>query len=238
MLMTIVLAVAFAHASSAGAQGAARTGVIDGIVTDSTLVPLGDVTVSLLGSNVRVVTGPSGRFRVRDLNAGAYILIVRRIGFEATSLRVQVSPGDTARPALALQRAVTTLDTVAIKAQRLAPAMQEFEARRKLGFGHFITQTEIDEQNPRLLSDVLVGVPSVAVGPLGGWPSNIRSGCPFVVFIDGVRLPTGFDFDGISPPKGIAGIEIYSGAATIPVQYKPTSGSFCGVILLWTRVGS
>jgi hypothetical protein len=238
-LLAVVFALALADSSqTAGAQGVSRGGVIDGVVTDTSLVPLGDATVSFLGSNVRVVTGANGRFRVRDMNPGAYVLLVRRIGFEAASLRVELSAGDTARPSFALQRAATTLDTVAIKAQRLTPAMQEFEARRKLGFGHFITQFDIDKQNPRMLSDLLVGIPSVEVGALGGWPTNIRSGCPFVVYIDGVRLPTGSDFDGLSPPKGIAGIEIYSGAATIPVQYKPTSGSFCGVILLWSRIGN
>jgi hypothetical protein len=59
-----------------------------------------------------------------------------------------------------------------------------------------------------------------------------------VVFLDGVRRPpSGAGIDDVALPKDLAGIEIYSGAATIPLQYK-TSGATCGVILLWTRVGS
>jgi Carboxypeptidase regulatory-like domain/TonB-dependent Receptor Plug Domain len=227
-----------ASARVAATQAAPRPGVIDGVVTDSALVPLGDATVSVLGSAIRVVTGANGRFRVRDMNPATYILLVRRIGFEAASLSVQLSPGDTVRPSFALLRATTKLDTVTVKGERLTPALQEFESRRKLGVGHFITQAEIDRQNPLLLSDLLVMVPSVRVGSNGGWPVNIRSGCGFAVYLDGVRLPTGSGFNDIAPPKEIAGIEIYSGAATIPVQYKPISGSFCGVILLWTRIGS
>ena len=215
-ILTVIFALALPAASRmAAAQAASRPGVIDGVVTDSALAPLGDATVSFLGSALRVVTGPNGRFRVRDMKPGEYILLVRRIGFTATSVTVQLAAGDT-----------------------VTPALQEFESRRKLGFGHFITQAEIDKRNPLLLSDLIAMVPSVKVGPLGGWPGNIRSGCLFVVYIDGVRLPTGSGFNDIAQPKEISGIEIYSGPATIPVQYKLTSGSFCGVILLWTRIGS
>jgi Carboxypeptidase regulatory-like domain len=223
----------------AGAQETVRRGVIDGVVTDSALVPLGDATVSFLGSTVRVVTGPNGRFRVRDMQPGAYILIVRRIGFEAVSFSVRLTPGDTMRPSFALQRAATALDTVRVQGQQLAPAIAEFESRRKLGFGHFVTQADIEKRNVAGLSDLLAAVPSVRME--GAWPTARRmyplKSCPFVVYIDGVKLPVG-DIDNIAMPKELAGIEVYSGAATIPLQYKPTSGSFCGVILLWTRVGS
>jgi hypothetical protein len=223
----------------AGAQETARRGVIDGVVTDRALVPLGDATVSFLGSTVRVVTGPNGRFRVRDMQPGAYILIVRRIGFEAVSFSVRLTPGDTMRPSFALQRAATALDTVRVQDQQLAPAIAEFESRRKLGFGHFVTQADIEKRNVAGLSDLLAAVPSVRME--GAWPTARRmyplKSCPFVVYIDGVKLPVG-DIDNIAMPKELAGIEVYSGAATIPVQYKPTSGSFCGVILLWTRIGS
>ena len=219
-------------------QSDTRPGVIDGVVTDSALVPLGDATISLLASNVRVVTGANGRFQVRDLKAGAYIAIVRRIGYGAASLSVQIAGGDTLRPSVTLLRASTKLDTVAIHGERTTPAMQEFEERRKLGFGHFITQAEIDKRNPVALSDMLNGIPSIQVLP-GGRILNVRagSGCLLQIFVDGVKLPAG-SIDNIAVPKEVAGVEIYSGAATIPLQYKTLSGSFCGVILIWTRIGS
>jgi hypothetical protein len=239
-MLTVVCALALPTVSRiATAQAAPRAGVIDGVVTDSALVPLGDATVSFLGSALRVVTGTNGRFRVRDMKPGEYILLVRRIGYKASSVTVQLAPGDTISPALVMRRAATVLDTVTIEGERFTPAMLELELRRKAGLGHFITQAEIDKKNPPLLSDLFVGIPSVDVPVRGGWPGNIRSGgCPFVVYLDGIRIPTQPDFDNLAVPKEIAGIEIYSGAATIPLQYKPISGSFCGVILLWTRIGS
>jgi hypothetical protein len=243
MRRTTLLAAVFAFAiavgsRAAGAQGVLSGGVIDGVVTDTLLKPLGDATVSFLGSNVKVVTGANGRFRVRDMNPGAYVLIVRRIGFEASSLRMQLSSGDTVRPALVLQRAATTLDTVAIKAQRLMPAMQEFEMRRKMGIGHFITQADMARPNVINVSDALEGVLGVHVGPNGD-VSNTRSGCDFQIYLDGVKMAAKGDVNNIAVPHEVAGIEVYSGPAEIPVQYKPTNGGgFCGVILLWTRIGN
>jgi hypothetical protein len=226
----------------AGGQDLPRRGVIDGVVTDSALVPLGDATVSFVGANLRVVTGANGRFRVRDMNPGAYVLIVRRIGFEASSVRLQLSPGDTVRPALVLQRTGTTLDTVAIVGTRLTPAMQEFEARRKLGFGQFMTQKEIERRNVEGLQDLLAMFKGVKMPP-GGWPMSRRMdavrACPYEVYVDGVKLPRSAAIDNVAFPKELAGIEVYNGPAETPLQYKATTGGgFCGVILLWTRVGS
>src|ERR1019366_8200334 len=95
-ILTVIFALALPAASRmAAAQATSRPGVIDGVVTDSALAPRGDATVAFLGSALRVVTGPNGRFRVRDMKPGEYILLVRRIGFTATSVTVQLAAGDT-----------------------------------------------------------------------------------------------------------------------------------------------
>jgi hypothetical protein len=131
----------------------------------------------------------------------------------------------------------TTLDTVSIKGERLTPAMTEFESRRKLGFGHFITQAEMDRPNVINVSDALEGVLGVRVR--GGSVSNTRSGCMYQIYLDGVKMPAKGDVNSIAVPREVAGIEVYSGPAEIPVQYKAIDGGgFCGVILMWTRIGN
>ena len=58
--------------------------------------------------------------------------------------------------------------------------------------------------------------------------------CPFDIFLDNVRQDASTrDLDRMLVSE-YAGIEIYKGAATIPVEYNMT-GSSCGVILMWTR---
>jgi hypothetical protein len=56
--------------------------------------------------------------------------------------------------------------------------------------------------------------------------------------LDGVVFGTDFDPDDISP-REIYGIEIYSGAATIPAEFLSTAdGSACGLIMIWTFGGA
>jgi hypothetical protein len=249
---------------------ALSVGTVDGVVTDTNLVPVTGVTVSIMGANVKVVTGSNGHFRLEKVPLGTYHLLVRRIGFEVMLAPVQVSSGDTSRLSFSLLPVTPTLDTVMVRGQKLTLPMQEFEARRKLGFGQFMTQMEIDKRNVEGLQDLLAMFNGVKM-LTNSWPVSRRMDgirtCPYEVYIDGVKLPyptapttpttpskgvrmpraasptypnaSTFSIDDIAFPKELAGIEVYNGPAETPPQYKATSGGgFCGVILLWTRVGS
>lgn len=74
----------------AGGQTRTPTGVVDGLVTDTSLVPLAGATASILGSSLQVVTGESGRFRIIGVPVGRYIVVIHRVGYvpEAVSLSV------------------------------------------------------------------------------------------------------------------------------------------------------
>jgi hypothetical protein len=214
-------------------------GAIDGAVTDTSLAPLSDATARILGSKLEVATGENGRFRIVGLPAGRYLLMVRRIGYVATSTAVQVTEGDTTRLWLSLTRSATALDTVRISAKNESGRLAEFEMRRKYGDGQFMTQAEIEKLNLVSASDLLR---LMAVGVAGGTALNRRSlparSCPFQFFIDGVKIPTPHLETDLPSPKELAGIEVYANSASVPLQYKTINGGgFCGVILLWTRIG-
>ena len=136
------------------------------------------------------------------------------------------------------------LESVVVTEQRLTPSLLEFEQRRRLGFGTFITQAEIDRRNSVFTAELLRGIPSIAVVPAGrggGMTTyaivSTRTGsCRLELFVDGVRLPERTNTDDLPPPKEIAGIEVYAGPATIP-QYAGGRAT-CGVVLIWTRHGT
>ena len=88
--------------------------VIDGIVTDTLLNPLGIADVSVVGTTARVVTGENGRFRMLQVPSGQYLLVVRRIGYAPTSGIIQVPESDTLRLAYTLVRSNNLLDTVRV----------------------------------------------------------------------------------------------------------------------------
>jgi hypothetical protein len=172
--------------------------------------------------------------------------MARRLGYEIASTTLHVEGGDTLRPAFALQRVTPQLDTVRAKAPYARTRLGEFDERRALKVGHFIAADEIDKRNPTYLSDLLRSVLSVNIqetptkrvalskrSPMASFRSSI---CPFQIFVDGLIFSEDGDVSNVPPPSNIAGVEIYSGPATIPLQYK-RHDTQCGIILIWTKGG-
>jgi hypothetical protein len=227
-------------------------GVVDGIVTDSLLRPLGSADVSVVGIGARVITSENGRFRLLQVPPGQYLLVARRIGFAPTSGIIEVPPADTLRLAYTLMRSSNMLDTVRVKERRVSLRMAEFEGRRLQGVGQFITQEEIERRGSSKVSDYLHLMRGIDVSPQtnsqfagtialskreGGSVGGDGSGaCALQVFLDGIVMPRFFNLDLLPSPKNIAGIEVYSGAATAPSQFGGADRR-CGMILVWTRDG-
>lgn len=234
-------------------NNAARVGVIDGFVTDTLLQPLNAADITIVGSGLRVVTGANGRFRMVQVPAGQYLLVVRRIGYAPTSGIVDVPVADTLRLTYTLERSTIALDTVRINSRRVTMRMVDFEQRRLQGIGQFITQEEIERRGSMQTSDFLRYMRGVQVSQNttqvfggtqvysrregGGFDANQQQQfCPMQVLLDGIILPRYFNLDLLPPPKQISGIEVYAGAATIPPQFGGVDRR-CGVVAVWTRDG-
>lgn len=227
-------------------------GVIEGWVSDTNLVPLSAAFISVPQFHLRIGTSAAGRFRIVGVPAGQVLVLVRRSGFQPTSEVVEVPAGDTLRVSYTLGRAQQSLDAVVVEAKRQSAQMREFEQRRHAGIGFFMTADQIDEHNPTMTADVLMAVPAMSVTPDqsrnqaliamsrregGGLTSAGEPAyCPILVMLNGVKLSQEFDLRLLPPPKDVAGIEIYSGASTVPPQYAGFD-SRCGVMLIWTKDG-
>jgi hypothetical protein len=221
----------------AGAQSSPARGVVVGVVTDTSLVPLADAVASIVGSGIQVVTGANGRFRILGLSSGQHYILIRRLGYQPVTTELRTEEGDTVRASFALERLATALDTVLVATKRPSPRMAEFEARRVLGVGQFMTAAEIDKLNVVATDDLLHRLTPNRTRParrLG--PGAVCARQQW--YLDGVLLPASTTIDDLPSPKDLAGIEFYASPATIPLQYKSTSGGgFCGVVLMWTKDG-
>jgi len=235
------------------AQQTRSFGTIDGVVSDTNLVPLHAAFVSILGTSVRVGTGPNGRFRIVRLPAGQYLLVVKRVGYRPVSSVIDVAASDTLRVSYTLAevpQTATTLGAVVVTEPSNSERLQGFDSRRKLGVGSFLTLDQINKANTVFTTELMRKFPAVNVSPShtsviteyfalsareGGNPS--MGACPMQVYLDQVPLPTPFNLDLLPTPKDLYGIEVYSGSSTIPPQFAgPNRG--CGVILVWTKAGS
>jgi hypothetical protein len=190
-------------------------GVIDGVVSDTNLVPLRGAFVSVLGTKIRVGTGPNGRFRILDVPTGRYLMIVRRAGYHPTSSVVDVAAADTARLAYTLaEGGPTLLEPVVVTAKTVTGRLSEFEARRKLGVGEFMTADEIDRKNTVFATELFRNFQSINVSPsrTNSMPEyyalskreggSIQTGaCPMQVYLDKGALATTFNLDLLPPPR-------------------------------------
>ena len=227
------------------------TGVIDGTVTDSILNPIAFADITILRTDIRIETNSAGRFRFVDVPAGQYLLIVRRIGFRPVSSIIQVGVRDTLRLSFTLEKSIQTLDKVVVIEERRSLRMLEFEARRKQGVGWFMTEQQIEQRNLPVSADYLRFAPSISLAPTpnasgnpdlvaiskregGSFNGDGAGACAMQIVIDGVPMPPRFPLELLPTPKEIAGIEVYSGPATIPAQYSGLDRR-CGMVLFWTR---
>jgi hypothetical protein len=235
---------------------APRTGVIDGLVTDSTLSPIDGADVAIFRTSVHVETGGSGRFRIHQVPAGQYLIIVRRLGFRPVSGIVDVAPDETVRLSYTMEHSIARLDATVVTEKNISVKMVEFEARRREGAGQFLTQEDIQRHGAvypteliRSFSGIRVistsggggSVSYVAVGSRGGMGDFVMSDsgsrnppCLTQIFVDGARIAAGTNLDLLPPPKDIAGVELYTGPARVPPQYIGR-GLQCGVMLIWTK---
>jgi hypothetical protein len=226
-------------------------GTIDGFVSDTGLAPLHAAFFSIVGTNVRIGTGPNGRFRVAKIPVGRYLVVVRRVGYHPISATIDVSASDTLRLAYTLEKlSATELEPVVVTERAPVLRLREFEARRRAGIGQFMDQDEIERKNPVFATELMRKFLGLTVSPThssaiteyyalstreGGNPS--LGACPMQVYLDQIPLPTPFNLDLLPSPKEIAGIEVYAGSSTIPPQFNGYNHG-CGVILVWTRGGT
>jgi len=226
--------------------GTPSLGELNGIVVDTSFRGVGDATVVLLGTKIRVVTGENGRFHIRRLPVGRYVLTAHRLGYEPVSAALDIGT-DTLRLTLTMEPVTHALDTVRVPSTSLPQRLAEFEARRRSGFGHFFTQAEIQRRNTVYVTELIRTLLSVEVLEVhdhgGALPSYYASSrrfspntCLMTVVLDNVVLPTPFDLELLPPPSSIAGIELYSGPSTVPPIFAPYDKR-CGVILVWTKSG-
>lgn len=100
-----------------------QTGIITGRVTDAaSAAGVSAAQVQLAGLSLGTVTGDDGSYRIVNVPAGSYTLVVRRIGYEERRTPdVVVGTGATITVNVLLDEALKTLSSVAVTGTRNQP---------------------------------------------------------------------------------------------------------------------
>ena len=251
------LCAAFWLLASASPVAAQRRAVFRGQVFDSAGTQLGNVQVTLAEANRTARTDSNGMFAFRELAPGFYHVTLREPGFHPITGTARVAAADSIDLKFWMKSAQVQLDTVHVSDAGPGDPLADFKRRMAYGVGTFITSETLDRLQDWHLSSLIrsqAGRVQLAPLPAGGWTlvSQIPSACldrscPAVplcymaVWVDGIRVfAPGM---GQPPPDlsryrvaDLVGVEVYAGAAETPLELNAT-GSSCGTIVLWTRMG-
>jgi hypothetical protein len=221
------------------------------VTNDADDAPVPKAQIVSLNDRAIWRTDDAGIIVVTALHPGPNVFTIRHLGFAPITTTLNVREHDTLKVHVVLSPAAQVLEPVDIKARASADRpLSAFDERRLHSVGgHFITWADIQRQQPFETLDLFRGMLGVrvirppngdaivestrGVGVMGGT-------CPLRVGLDGIVFGNTIDFsvNDVSP-REIYGIEIYSGAATIPAQYlAATSGGSCGLIMIWTADGA
>jgi len=225
----------------------------DGVAAQATLVAtVADASTRdfLPGVEVRVVqlgrsakTDSLGEARVAGVAAGQYRIEARLLGYKPEAVDLPFRSADTVRVTFLLTRIATTLDTTRVTAASVPSHLSEFETRRSLGTGRFLTETELvaaaNSDLGRLLAQRFPGLRAVSGaagqgtylfstrgGTVKGKPPNAGL-CPIQVYRNGMRSGAPQEATDLSElkPQSLSGVEFYSESST-PAEYR--SGNVCG----------
>lgn len=210
-----------------------------GVARTQTGQPVNGARITLWGTGVEVVSNAAGQYQFADLPEGTYTVEARALGYQPHRAPADLVAAREVVVDLALTPLVTTIDTLRVRANRAVP-LEEFERRRKLGFGHFVTEDELRKKAPTYMGDIFRGLPGVVTMPgqfgrdrvlIRG--TGITGDCAPAIFLNGlyVNIEDG-DLDNIINPKDVRAIELYARTSSIPLQFQTRNG--CGSAVIWT----
>ena len=218
-------------------------GRVHGRVTGATGRPIPDATVTVWGTGAATVTSENGEFTLGDLPAGTHTLEARSLGFVPSRQPVDIVSGAAGAAEVELANLGIMLDTIRVTSQRVfTRGLTDFDRRKRMGFGRFFDEREIERRNPIFLTDLLRAISGVYVvpGQSGGDDVLMRGGfggaamCRPDLIVDGVRQINDATFPVDMQVWGnqLRAVEVYSRPTSVPVEFQSMTG--CGAIVVWT----
>lgn len=203
----------FALANDGTPIPVAPTKVLRGIITDMDGSPISYANVQVNGGT-RIVSSDSGRFSIPFPANDRVTLLVRRIGYNANQVTIDVKPDSTY--SIKLSAAATILPDMQVVGRSPFYKLDQNgfydrmrESQRGALVGYFVTPEELDLRRPVNVTDAVEQFPAIRVRPgnaetsqriingVARWvpvnhPRNLRiedqSGCPLTVYLDGIRI--------------------------------------------------
>lgn len=243
LVLALMISATGLQAQSAASQIPANRRQLVGVVRDARGATVADVNVAIPGSSTR--TNARGAFELFTVETDTVTISLRRIGFEPVEALLSARNRMWDTVVVQLEPTAVVLDKVDVKDNRTRSSLglRNFEERRALGLGTFITRADIVERGSFKLSDLLRskrGVNVIRGGKVrfaSHSTTSARGGlCQPDIWLDGVRsLP--MEIDEL-PSSTVEAIELYPNLSTVPIEFQRVGANTtpCGTIAVWSRV--
>lgn len=220
-------------------RGEAR---VTGKVTSKAGKPLGGARVTVEGTGLTTLSRPNGTFVLDSLPSGTQTVEVRKLGYAATEVPVELAAARPANVSVTMDDFVATLATMRVEAERDKGLMKVgYLQRKQTGLGYYMDGDRINK-NALTFSDAMRVVPGLHVVPVGdghtytivSTRSPTGNGC-VNFYVDGSywqQMSPG-DIDQFVRPEEITAVEVYSGS-TAPPQFVPAGQTNCSTVVVWT----
>lgn len=211
---------------------------IDGVVVDIAGVPIPEAEVSVVrpaGINKGARTSKNGHFTIRALPGGQISIKVRRLGYEARTLEIDVENAAGRSVSVMLKPVAEELEAMMVTESEKSSLQEFYSHKANNNFAKFFERSEIEKRHLVFLSELLRSVAGAKL-----YTSN-RTGnsillreCKPMVWVDGMRSP-GAELDEVARPGDVAALEVFPSSAGLPPQYQDRNNRMCGAIMVWTR---
>ncbi len=224
------------------------TGII-GVVRDGVDgSPVVGATVWTAAAPQATQTDGRGRFSFTRLYPGQHNVQFSHRGYVPRADTIGVEYGRMSNVRVSLSVDPVRLDPIEVRVERRDIVLQDagFYHREAMGFGKFLDRDDIEKRPPGKLSDLFAGLAGVTMvrDPRSPGQRHVMlnagrdRGCFPRVVLDNMTVGWGgsqpAQLDILLNRSALAGVEIYTRSAGVPIQYSGLGGS-CGVIVIWTR---
>jgi hypothetical protein len=208
-----------------------------GKVTDVSGLPIADVELSVIkpeGLSLGSKTSKDGRFAIRDIPTNHVSIQLRRLGYEARTIELDLQTSVNQDLDITLKPIPQELDEIQVRDFERA-SLKEFYDRKAMNkFAKFFEHDEIEKKHILYLSELLRSIAGAKLTSDGVGNRVMLRDCKPMIWVDGMRAP-GAELDEVARPSDVAGIEIYASSAGLPPSYQERGNRMCGAIFVWSR---
>ena len=214
--------------------------VVTGQVTTRGGAPVEGARVTVQGATPSTASGKDGNFTLSGVPAGTQLVLVRQVGYDPVQLPLDITTRGPNRIAVQLGEYHAQLATVHVPT-KVPPSDLDrtgFPRRKRSGMGRYITEDDIEKEQPVYTSDVLRHINGLHILGSGQNVSVTTSrgdGCvQYLVDRNSISPNQGVSIDELVRPDDIAAIEFYQ-PLEIPLELTGSNSSGCALVVIWTR---